>query len=746
MRRGQFTKKFLYYSIMSESTISKYAVWSLTALALFLGTATAQRPDSSRFAPLPYRPLVATGPQAGPEVRDSVSRLVEQLAILRLNDSLEIARRSLLPDTGLMPRPGRAMLRVADSSLFSSHAGSVGGDYPLGPGDVLVLSMWGQKQARYELEVDRDGQAQIPSVGPISLNGVDFKDAKNLFAQRLSASYSGIKSGLTQIDLTLAKFKQVRIYVVGDVNRPGGYLLSGATTSLQAIAIAGGPRDRGSERIVRVTRGAASFDVDLYEYLFRGRRPKRDVLQDGDILMVPSALGTVRVEGAIARPGHYEVLPSESLADVVALAGGPSANCDLDAPIRWVHEQSTNRFTSLVGSVRQLDSKGRSVVVTAGDVVTLPHRGVSRRASPFISGNVRNPGSYPYESGLTLRKLIAIAGGPTTGALLRRIVVIRTDSLGTGVVLNANAESGPDLAVFPTDSIIVGNRLQTDSISQVQISGSVRNPGVYNWYKGIRLIDLLTIAGGALPSSDLKSVQVAEKSGKGDEFKSQILSVDSTGAGSPLLSPYSHVIVPSATSPSSLPMEVKLSGQVRSPGVVPLLYPQERISSVLKRTGGVLATAYPDGAVVWRGAEGRIPANLATAMDDPGSSDDIVLRSDDSIHVPERPSTVLVVGMVNHPTKVLWRKGKDWSWYVRSAGDFADSANKEAVYVQYADGSIQSNSQGPDDPTPGSTVVVPRKDPPRPVTSVEKLSGLSSVVAAFTALATVYILYLATEK
>jgi protein involved in polysaccharide export with SLBB domain len=680
-------------------------------------------------------------------VRDTIVQLRERLELAHLRDSLSRILSSGKPADTEPSHPAREFLKSADTSLFASHAGAIGADYPLGPGDAISLSIWGQKQARYDLEIDRDGMVSIPSVGQVSLNGATFGEAKTLIARRLGVSYSGLQSGLTQIDLTLLKLKQVRVFVVGDVVHPGGYLLSGNTTCLQAVALAGGPDGRGSERIVRISRGETTLDVDLYRYFFLGRRPAGDVLRDGDVVQVVPSQGTALASGAFSRPGYYEILPGETVADLVAFAGGVGPTGAPDQPLRLTRTQGEERTTVQVGLPKDLARTGKSFPVSAGDALFASSRADTRRTSPIVTGFVQHPGTYPWESSLTLRKAVALAGGPSRGAFADRVLVVRSDSAGSTSLVSGSLESGPDLPLLPTDSVVVGGVAAKDSAIQVRIGGAVRSPGTYDWHRGMRLGDLLLVAGGAEPWADLSSVRLDEKNGAGLEAKSRVVHADSsrTEASDPVLAPYSVVSVPRRGIPE-VPGLVAVTGRVRNPGYQSLRSGKDRISSVLQRAGGPDSASYIEGAYVWRRSEGRIPANLARALAKPGSANDIVLRPGDSIDVPERPATVLVTGLVNRPARVLWQKGKGWEWYVRSAGDFSDSASREAVYVQYADGSIQSLSMGPDDPTPGSTVVVPRKDPPRPTSAVEKISAAATVVTALSAILTAVALYMNFRK
>ncbi|HOX52476.1 MAG TPA: SLBB domain-containing protein [Fibrobacteria bacterium] len=677
--------------------------------------------------------------------RDSLTTLLDSIALEHVRDSIRKIELSRVDATLQGERPGRKFLVTSDTSLFANHTGSVGPDYPLGPGDGLILTIWGQKQARYELEIDRDGQVQLPGLGLVSLNGASFGDAKKIFSRRLATIYSGINSGTTQFDLTMQKLKQIRVFVLGEVQKPGGYLLSGNISSLQALALSGGPTKFGSERTVIITRGEDAFTVDLYAYLFLGKRPKRDVLQDGDILRIPPANGTVSVQGASGRPGRYEVIPGETLADVLAYSAGFAPDLEPDLPLRLVRSSGGSRTSVLLASAREIAKTSRTIVVQSDDVIQIPSKPKALRASPVVTGGVRNPGAYPYSPGLTVSQLVHLAGGPSNDAFLSRVILFRFDSTGTAKVLRMDLNSRIEMPVFPTDSVVVPQRdlSETDTSLQVEIYGAVKYPGRHPWKKGMQAKDLVLLAGGFLPSADTRYIRIDERDLNGVNSKSSVVAID-TGlrieSGDQSIRARTLVDVPflpgmAATS------KIKVTGLVQSPGTYAILAPNEKISAVVRRAGGLAPGAYPQGAVLWRPSEGRIPFDLQLALKKPGSDDNVMLLGGDSLFVPATPATVTVAGRVNHPTKVLWRDGESWKWYVNSAGGFADSANLEGVYVQYADGSIRSYDQGLDDPTPGSTVFVPRKDPPRTSTTSEKISAFGTILTAIATVLTVYVLY-----
>ena len=686
-------------------------------------------------------------PAATP-VPDSV---IARIAALLVTDSLSSLRDSIRSgalspsriDSSDDVRPAREFLRVSDPSLFASTSGSVGDDYPLGPGDELVLTIWGQKQAQYNIVVDRDGQIQIPSAGALSLNGTNFGDARKAIGRKLSAIYSGVGSGTTQFDVTLAKLKQIRVFVVGEVARPGGYTLQGATSTMQAVALAGGPTPRGSDRVAKVTNGTTTTTVDLYEYLFLGRRPAGDILRDGSVVRIPAALGTAQVRGGAARPGRYEVIPGETTQSLLDIAGGLSPRGAADMPMNLVRASGGYTSSLLVGPKAAELGGSPLQPVGPGDVLEVPLARAPRRGAPVIAGSVLRPGTYPWTENLTLKRLVDLAGGPLSTSYLDRVVVFRTDSKGQAFVLRTSLSGGADTPLRFSDSVVVGDIADAKDTSRtVSITGAVQQPLTVVWGSGLKVKDMVVLAGGWKPGADPARIRLDIVSPDGAS-SSKTVNLDSSlgSLAQDVEIPSSAIIHVPGIDPSESLRRVVLEGQVFQAGPHALLKPRERIATVVARAGGLRPEGYASGATLHRAGEGRIPFDLARALKDPKSDDNLLLLDGDSLHVPHVPATVKIEGEVHRAGTTLWRKGKDWDWYVRNAGGMTDSAMSEGVYVVYADGSVGTLKDGLADPTPGSVVVVPRQVPPPKSTTIEKINAFATVVTAVGAILTVYLIY-----
>jgi polysaccharide biosynthesis/export protein len=646
-------------------------------------------------------------------------------------------------DSGRPVRYGQKALRTADPSLFASTGGSVGADYQVGPGDQLIISVWGQKQARYDVTVDRDGQIYLDGVGMVSLNGASFQEAEKIIGRKLGSIYSGMNAGYSHYDVTMGKLKQIRVFVVGDVEHPGGYVFSGASTALQAVATAGGPTDLGSDRTALINRGGQSIEIDLYQYLFLGKRAPKDGLHDGDVVRVPVRRQGVRIDGAVGRPGIYEMLPNETTSNLLEFAGGlTSLAANAPMTLSRLYENGRRDAGSL-GSPQDAAEGRRRDPVKDGDWIVVQTGSSRSLSSLFISGAIRYPGIYPYQPGSTLATLLSTAGGITERTLTSRAIILREDTLGNRTTLRASLDQAAQVTLFPMDSVVLADRVALDSAPEtVTITGAVRNPGTFAWRQGLRLKDLIVLAGGFLPQADIHAIHVDHKDPRGTLVEGRTLDLDSSLAPNSkdaLLEGQTLVSVPAIPGWSPL-RTVKLHGLFAHPETYSLKAETERISSVVARAGGPLRDAYTEGAVLLRKNVGRLQIDLPRALKRKGSDDDISLVDGDTLLLPPRPATVFVQGRVRKPGHVLWHEGKDWEWYVDMAGGPSDSASEDDIYIEYADGSVRTDRQGLKSPNPGSVVTVPFKVPSQRASTMEVLTVISTIVGILATSATLWFL------
>jgi polysaccharide export outer membrane protein len=625
------------------------------------------------------------------------------------------------------------IFRNAEPSMFASHVGAVGSNYQLGAGDEIVLTLWGQKEARYNLVLDRDGQVVVEGVGVISLNGQNLTSATDLLRKRLQRIYSGLGSGGVNMDVTMGKLKQVRIFVVGEVVRSGGYLLSGNTSIFGALYQAKGPSDLGSERTILVTRGSKELSFDLYDYVFYGKKPAGDVLQDGDVVRVPRRGVLVDVRGDVGRPGLYELKEKEGAKELIGFAGGLNATT-ANTPISVLRVFENGRVDAVKLPAPQEVLAGAAAPIKDGDIVQIFPGKDPTSSTVSAAGLVRFPGAFPFTEGMTAADLLGLGGGLSRDAYPDRILLSRRLESGLREQSRFSVGNASSVVLKALDSITVFDRREMAFRDSVRISGAVQRPGVYVWQQGMTIKDLILKAGGFKLDAEFGNVRVESPIVGARKSKVEYLPLDSSlstkSADQPLL-PQSHIEVPFNPSLTRLEM-VEVRGWIERPGSYGLRESGERFSSLFERVGGLRPDAYLEGARLIRGdsLSGRIQIDFKKALSEKGGYDDLPLRGGDIIVIPMRPATVSVKGRVNSPRNIVWREGKSWKWYIQQAGGYSDSADEDRVYVRFADGSVETRDGGiSDKPNPGSEVIVPFRKPPEPTTFGNVLTGLNTLLA-----------------
>lgn len=683
----------------------------------------------------------------------SVSRVGQSLPTRRDSFALPNPEEDSLPadqvlearqaDDSLPVRFGRKLFSNANPSLFGAATGAVGADYGLGPGDELILTLWGDRELRQVQTIDRDGQVAFDGVGAISLSGKTLSQAEALLRTRLKRVYSGMGSS-QHMDLTMGKLKRIRVFVVGEAERPGAYFLSGNTSVLAALYMGGGPSRLGTERRVLVRHGDRETAFDLYDLLFQGKRPSDDGLQDGDVVRVPPHGPLVEVVGAARRPGVYEMLPEEDPARLLEYVGGLEAQAaDQGLSVSRIFANG-RRDVVQYPTPSQLLQGTKAEPFRDGDEIRFFAGNDPSRSTVAAQGAVRFPGGYPWVAGMTAQDLLGMAGGPNDSAFEGRILVKRVDSLGSLQALRAPMTSCGSLLLQMGDTLMVFNRRAMSDTDSVLISGAVRNPGFFRYREGMTVKDLILEAGGFLPSAEFGKVRLEEGLKDSAVATTVWLALDSSlaaGAADTPLEPGQHLAIP--WNPRWYqPEAVVLRGWVRRPGLYFLKHPGERLSSVLGRAGGIKEGGYARAAVFVRSRDdvGRIQVDVAKALQNPDERWDVPLRGGDTLTIPDRPATVRVSGYVNYPTSIMYEKGRSWKWYLARAGGYADSADPKKVWVRYADGSILSRDYGLENPDPGSELVVPKAPPPEKMRTAEKVQIFGSIASTLLTIATLVLL------
>jgi protein involved in polysaccharide export with SLBB domain len=589
--------------------------------------------------------------------------------------------------------------RGAASIDPSSMDVPVGPEYIVGPGDGLMLDLWGGVSQRLPRTVDREGRLDLPEVGPTLVAGKSLGEVQQEVQRLLRMQFRNVSA-----DVSLQRLRTVRVYVVGEVNSPGAYDVSSMSTPLNALFTAGGVTTRGSLRRVEHYRGSQMLEeVDVYELVLHGVRGKPQRLESGDSLRVPPLGPTVTVEGMVRRPAIYELRGEKNLEDVLDLSGGilPAAALRHIEVQRLVAHEKHTMFSLDLGETS--DSEGmranmRKFAVQDGDEIHIFPIAPYNTAAVYLEGHVLRPGRYSYQEGMRLNELIGSYKDLLPEPSGRYAEIIRLKGPDYRPVVESfnltNAIEHPENApkLEPLDTVRVFGRYDFESAPEIVVSGEVREPGRYGTSGQPHLRDVLFQAGGLTPDAWLDSAQVFRRmlDGTTKVFSVNLRdALDGNAHDNLLLEPRDRVLVhrqPDLQQPRS----VYVQGDVAHPGRYPLA-DNMRVSDLIRSAGGVLRSAnlqngaltqYVQADAVGRSGETstvNVPVNLAAALEGTEKGDPL-LHAGDVLTVPQRTgwkdigASVSVRGEVRNPGGYGIRPGERLSAVLERAGGFTGEA------------------------------------------------------------------------
>ena len=704
--------------------------------------------------------IATQSPTAGARAANSDSSLFlfpdSALAVPALMAKLD-SLDSLVHADSIPRRYERRIFRGEQSSLFSSTTSMVGGDYPLKGGDALSITIFGGVEKQMETTIGPDGYATIEMAGRVSLAGKTLEAATAAIKQALGRSISGLNSGSSQISVTLASLSPIKVFILGEVEVPGGYVFHGNTNVLLALYLARGPSPIGSVRRMQLVRDGKSSEVDLYEYLFRGNMADSGgVLHDGDVIVLPRAEALVEVQGDVGREAVYELKEGEGMRELLFYASGlnPTA-AEQSVVVERLMEGGRRDYLTIDPARTYVDSASAPYPLQDGDVVHVPKTTLDSKNNVTVLGAVRYPATYQFTEGMTLETAVAVAGGPREDAYSGRVHVVRATPEGRLDLFSKAFEQG--MALEPSDTVVVYSSRDLAGSDSVTVSGAVAMPGSFPFYNGMTVKDLVLMGGGFLPSRqkgklrlerrrDDRTVEVKELDIE-DDYEANDLALT--------IQPFDRLAVP--VDPNWYAQEVvSLEGFFRQPGQYALAKSEERLKELLDRAGGFQPEAYLEGAHFFRKTKAYRPLYADNGIDSIGfytvdsvfqigldlklalegdKEHNIRLQQGDSIWLPRHQASVKVWGEVGAPSNVLWREGEDPEYYIARAGGLTRRSDAKHLYVVYANGEKATPGHMPRDLDPGSQVFVPTKNPPPETDWLRILASVASILSSFAAVA-----------
>jgi protein involved in polysaccharide export with SLBB domain len=471
-----------------------------------------------------------------------------------------------------------------------------------------VVNLWGGHSDRLSLTIDRQGQIALPEAGTITLDGLTIAQAQSAIQEALGTQFQG-----EHVEISLGRLRTVRVYVVGDVQRPGAYDVSSLSTPLSALYAAGGPTSRGSLRILRQYRGKQLVrEIDLYDFLLRGVRSNVDRLLPGDTILVPPVGSQVSVEGMVHRPAIYELNGEQGLNQVLDLAGGVLASASLkqiNVERIEAHQRRTMFSLQLPDNAEGVKQKLADFRVQGGDDVVISQILPYNEQAVYLEGHVFRPGKYPYRDGMTLNDLLHsyqdVMPEPADHAELVRLQPpdFRPETISFNLpdVLIGN----DSIKLQPFDLIRIFSRYEIDS-PRVSIEGEVLRPGEFPMSQGMTLAALVRMAGGFKRSAyreeaDLSSyvVQNGQKVLVNHSTVAVEKALDGDKSADVVLKPGDVVSIRRLAGWQDIGASVTINGEIEHAGSYGIEQ-GERLSLVLKRAGGFRESAYPAAAVLER--------------------------------------------------------------------------------------------------------------------------------------------------
>ena len=668
-------------------------------------------------------------------------------------DSLYLLKMSLMPRKEIY---GHDIFKNRDLTFEPSANVATPQNYRLGPGDEVIIDIWGASQNTIQEVISPDGNIMVEGLGPVYLNGKTVQEADAYIKKVFSQIYSGLDGAdsNSSIKLSLGQNRSILVNVMGDVENPGTYQMSSFATVFNAIYMAGGVSEIGSVRNIKLYHENKEIaTIDMYDYIRNGKVQEDIRLSDNDVVIVSSHSLLVTIDGRIRRPMYYEMTKDETLDKLIDYAGG----LESDAYRKDVRVIRMGDFQREIYTVTKEQQSGFKLM--DGDSVYVDSIQVTFANMAEVRGAVFRPGQFQIDGSITTVKgLIEAAGGLKEDAFPTRALLSRTNPDKTLTNLSIDIKglmegTAQDEQLRNNDVLFIPSLFDIGEVKTFSVYGEVMFPGDYRYADNTSIEDLILQAGGLKEDASLSKVDVVRRSrDKQATAKSESLAETFSFSINEDLSiqdndfrlePYDEVYV--RRSPGySVNRRVIVEGEVTFPGYYSLATNTERLSDIMARVGDFSNEAYPEGArlerkmtdderkrmrdiaeilssndslALARAVDKLLSAttydvgiNLKEAMEKPGGNADIVLRDGDRIIIPVFTNTVRINGEVMYSNTTPFVKGKNLKFYIEKAGGYSEKAKKNKAYVVYMNGSVaKAKKRSSKLVQPGCEIVVPAK-------------------------------------
>ena len=660
--------------------------------------------------------------------------------------------------------------------------------YELGPGDEILISIWGASENEYTSEISREGFVKVERIGPVYVSGLTVSEAKNKLKKSLSKIYSGLNfsdssSFKVFLDLSLVNTRSIVVNVTGNVVAPDTYTISSLSSVLNVLYAAGGPNESGTFRNIKIIRGGEEIkNIDLYDYFSSGKLETFS-LRDQDIINVPNYENRVFVNGEFKTTGIFETKNDEKISDLIKYNGGISS-------FGYKDKIFIKRIDGLNRKIEDIDSeKFKNFVLRDGDIVEARPVADSYTNLITIEGAVAVPGEYSLANAKSISDIIKNAGGLLDYAIKERAYVIRKVSGIEDKIISFNISNAQNIVPKAEDKIIISSKIDLNRTQSVSINGEVAEPNDYPFFDGMTLIDLILVAKGATLKGDLNNISVYRSTY--DESRQNPVQTIKVSLDSDLskidsinnikLRENDLVVVRERLGFQEKEF-VTVEGLVKFPGYYAIKNNNYSVYDLIQDFGGFLKDASLDGIKIVRknkldeilkeegdkeeeeeeedsdklfGLSNKDSLNikvkikpfiefgvdikqiLKTNGSDPKYN--VILKSSDKIIVPRIDNTIEITGAVQQPSAVTYSKSLTTISAINRAGGFRENAKKNSVYIVYQNGNVASTKtffifNNYPKLKPGAKIIVPEKNIKRNKTSAGEIVGYTTSLVSILAL------------
>jgi protein involved in polysaccharide export with SLBB domain len=660
--------------------------------------------------------------------------------------------------------------------------------YELGPGDEILISIWGAAENEYSSLISREGFVKVERIGPVYLSGLTITEAKNKLKRSLSKIYSGINSSQNSefkvyLDLSLLNTRSIVVNVTGNVVAPDTYTVSSLSTVLNVLYSAGGPNDSGSYRNIKVIRNGKNIKtIDLYDYFSKGIYESFS-LRDQDVILVPNYQKRIFVNGEFKNKGIFEVKDGEKLSDLIKYSGGISSfgvkeklfikrNDGLFRQAEDVKKSKFSDYNLFDGDIIE----ARSVTDIFTNLIT-------------IEGAISTPGDYSLNNIKNVEELISEAGGLTDYAITERAYLIRKEKGVENSVISFNLFESKNIELRPNDRIIISSNIDMTRSKTVTIEGEVFDPKSYPFFDGMKVADLILMSKGITKNGDLSNIDIYRSTY--DEDRSDPIETIKVSLNSDLsnLSDMNNkelkeddLVVVRGKLGFQEKEFVTVEGLVKYPGTYAIKNNNYSFFDLIQDFKGFLNDASLDGVKIIRenkldelineeeeeeeGEEEEesaelfglsdsdslkikveikpfiefgVDVNNILATNGTNPKYNVILKSSDKIIVPRKDNTIEITGAVQQSSAVTYSSSLTTISAINRAGGFSENASRRNVYVVYQNGNVASTKSffifnNYPKLKPGAKIVVPEKNIVRNKTSVGEIVGYTTSLVSIIAL------------